>query len=109
MSSVRYGARPNSPPRPAERPGAGRGLFFWGSMPLASAPPIPQTGPRKNRWGETVPRTGDEQVHAPDGEGRGSPKKYPPRARVTAGLASENPPRPVKSSSPNSLALGSSI
>jgi len=110
--SVRYGPsgapktagpRHLSPPRPAERPGAGR--VFLGSLPLSPASPVPQTGPCKDRWGETGPRLGMSGDSPRIGAGRGSPRKYPPRPRVTAGLTSGNLPRPVTNSKRNAKQL----
>ena len=47
ICSIRYGASgaPGPIPRPAPLNGPGRGVLFYGSLPLPPAPPVPQTGP----------------------------------------------------------------
>jgi len=89
LSSFRYGAsgaprnagpRPNSPPRPAERPGAER--VFLGFP--APAPPArsPECSPLK-QVGRNGPRPGNERGLAPDrgGAGAGITPKITPLAR----------------------------
>ena len=66
LCSVRYGAdgalktkgpRPNSPPRPAQWPGAGR-LFFH-------HPPLPPSGPPPRSRPRTAPRRLNFPLHGP--------------------------------------------